>query len=127
MQENEEDFLPKEPIEPFMETPPPESKGGECHLKAPPEPITKAKLTTFLAELEDLVDHIGDHSREQQHCLAQELQQVKNMIHNSDLPRELAEEFEKLTVHFNALLTHSAPLDQEAVIKQIHLIVHHME
>jgi hypothetical protein len=127
MQENEEDFLPKEPIEPFMETPPPESKGGECHLKAPAEPLTKEKLANFLAELEDLVVHMCDHSREQQHCLAQELQQVKNMLHNSELPHELAEEFEKLTAHFNALLTHSAPLDREAVIKQIHLIVHQVE
>ena len=128
MQENqEEDFLPKEPIDPFMETPSPESKGGECHLKAPPEPLTKEKLVTFLAELEDLVVHIGDHSRQQRHCLAEELQQVKNMIHSSELPNELALEFEKLNVHFNALLTHSAPLDQEAVISQIHLIIHSME
>lgn len=120
--EHQGDFPPKEPREPFEEMlnlshepQAPLLKG----LHIPKEPLTKEGLKTFLIELKPIVREIMQMSRRDQHLAGQKIQDVKNLIHASDLSKEILPAYEKIAEHFSDLLTHSTPLDQEAAIAKI--------
>jgi len=118
------DFPPKEPHEPFfpdeMLEPSHEAESPSlAGLHVPQVPITKEKLATFLIELEPIVEGIQQISRKDQHLVATRLQEVKNTLHTQDFSEEIVHLFEKITDHFNDLLTHSTPLDQKAVLSDI--------
>jgi len=88
-------------------------------LHVPKAPLTKGKLKTFLIELKPEVETLLQMSRKDQHILATYLQEVKNLIHSSDLPKEMAVIFEKIVDHFNTFLIHSMPFDQMSVLQRI--------
>lgn len=113
--EPHEPFLPDEMLEPSYTPEAPELK----NLHLPKSPITKERLKAFLIEFKPLVDHIQEMSRKDQHLLDSHLQQIKNQLHSSDLGDEISHLFEKVAMHFSNLLRHSAPIDQDAVIKDI--------
>jgi len=118
-------FPPKEPHEPFspdemLEPNPEGSSPSLAGFHMPKPPLTKKKLVAFLMELKPLVEHIQEMSRKDQHRLAGDLQEVKNELHAGDFSEEILRLFEKITEHFNDLLTHSTPLDQKGVLEAIH-------
>ena len=119
---------PKEPREPFY---PDEMLGPEeiaespslKNLHPPKGELSKEKLSVFLVELKPIVSGIQEMSRSDQHHVAEVLSAVKNQIHASGLSDEVIHLFEKVVDHFNELLIHSRPVDQDAVLSTIELIV----
>lgn len=132
MEENENPeigrFFPKgdssEPREPFIheEAFQPKYEPEKPHLKSlhiPKAPIKKGELKSFLIELRPIVKEIQAMSRKDQHLLVNHLQNVKKDLHESDFSKEVCDLFEKMVGHFNELLTHSQPADQEAVLEKL--------
>ncbi len=113
--ERREPCLPAEMLEPSGDTETP----GLSGLHMPKKPITKEGLKGFMIELKPLIEDIQHLSRKDQHKIGSYLQEVKNDMHFGGFPEELMGAFEKVAVHFAGLLLHSAPLDQEAVLKDI--------
>ena len=115
---------PGEPLEPFLpdEMPKPSHEAEVPSLKAlhvPRAPLTKKALKSFLIELRPLIKEIQAMSRQDQHLVGKHLQDVKDAMHASDFSDDAMQLFEKLANHFNELLTHSRPVDQEAVLEKI--------
>ena len=113
--EPREPFLPDEMLEPVGEGETPSLKG----LHKPDKPLTKEGMKKFLIELKPLVEKIQGLSRKDQHKMGSILQDLKNDLHFGDFSEEFIKAFEKVAVHFAGLLLHSAPIDHEAVLKDI--------
>jgi len=118
------DQNPSEPREPFLPDEMFEFKNeGEIPslegLHIPKKPLTHEGLKGFLIELKPLVEDILHLSRQDQHKLGSYLQDIKKDMELGDFSEEIMGAFEKVAVHFSSLLVHSAPIDQEAVLKDI--------
>ena len=113
--EPREPFFPDEMLEPSYKPESPTMKG----LHFPKAPLTKKKLMTFLIEFKPIASAIQELSRNDQHLLAMQLQDIKNLLHAGDFQAEIVKTFEKIADHFNELLVHSRPVDQEAVSNAI--------
>jgi hypothetical protein len=85
----------------------------------PKKPLTVKGLKGFLIEIKPFVEQIQSLSRQDQHKAGSYLQKIKNEIYFGEFSEELAQAFEKVTVHFSGLLLHSAPIDQQAVLDDI--------
>lgn len=116
--EPREPFFPDEMLEPGHKPEPPSLKG----LHVPKAPLTKEKLSAFLIELKPMAEGIQAMSREDQHLIGAHLQEVKNLMHSADFSDKNVAIFEKIVDHFNELLIHSRPVDQNAVLSAIELL-----
>ena len=118
----ERDQPAKEPLEPFVDESLPESEQKTFQLKTPTEPLNSKKMHDFLLSLEKLLLNHKDLSHIDFLVLVKNLQDIKNLLHHSDLGEHCLKEFEGLISHFNALLIRSASLNREVVLNQIHAV-----
>lgn len=110
-----EPLIPEEEFRPKYEPETPRLKS----LHIPKAPIKKGVLKAFLIELRPVIKEIQAMSRKEQHLLGRYLQDVKKALYESDFPKKVCDLFEKMASHFNDLLTHSEPADQEAVLEKL--------
>ncbi len=111
---------PNEPREPFYPHKVPKSeKPSLAGLHLPQGQLDSKKLKAVLMELPPIVEHVQELSREDQHVVGTYLQGIKEDLHSGDFNEELVRAFEKVVDHYNDLLMHSHPKDQDAALENI--------
>ncbi len=113
-----EPFLPDEMLEPGLEPEVPSIKS----LHVPSAPVTKEVLKNFLIELKPFIHEIHAMSRQDQHLVGKYLQDVKNAMKVKDFSEDVVDLFDQVVNHFNELLTHSRPIDQDETLKTISVL-----
>jgi len=117
---------PNEPREPFIphETPKIDNP-SVSGLQLPQAPLDGKKLKAFLTQLEPIIEHIQEMSRDDQHLVGTYLQGIKDDLHAGDFPDESVRTFEQIVDHYNDLLTNSRPQDQQAALESIRELLKH--
>lgn len=111
---------PNEPREPFIPHEIPKTEHPSLSsLKLPESPLDGKKFKAFLIQLEPIIEHIQEMSRDDQHKLATYLHKIKDELHVIDLKEEITRIFNEVVVHYNDLLTHSSPEDQKQALKKL--------